>query len=538
MLQHVHPDATIIQTLSVGEAPFLAPGGEIPDDAQLQLLVRRNTPFPLGATCRYRGGVFEILIDPTDVERTINALGFHANAAEQIAKHDYAGAIASLQSLLELNPYCSSARIDLSQQHARCDRSDEALDELVEGLRIDPQNPDYYSAASFLLADTEAMLPVAERYAVKAIELDTRVSLADYVLGNIAGQRQDYATAIRHFDRVLELHPGASIAHHGKGLSLLHMGRFKSAATEFEKFFTASRGTVHDSEFMEDTQGMYLACCVHLEKRTRPARSKAAKREMARVEAELGWCVELREDPEVGPKDFAPTIIWRNGIPPGTVIIRGQRLELDDPDFLLHSLMEIRIETRARQRQKQKHGLLPTLREQAEHIAANCREPQNSVADELGPEERDMLSVSRRGLCASAISEPHDWLIAARMLREFPVCKWGLLFLVHKAVKSLIQGCADEMFEELFAPDIRAAYTAMVGASALMLADFSNGALDLTAACRKFPVWSRSVHIADHWKNRVEGKFKPGDEAGLIDEIAAIAGFIADRQVVTQGRLI
>ena len=399
------------------------------------------------------------------------------------------------------------------------------------------RKPDYYAAASYLLACTETMLPVAESYATKAIELNTRVPLADYVLGNIAGQKGDHHAAIRHFDRVLELHPGTYIASHGKGLALGCMGRFKSAATEFEKFFAASRGMVFDSDFIEDSQGMYREYCAHLEKRTRAARGKAVKREMARVEAELGWCVELREDdPEVGPNSFAPTIIWRNHIPPGTVIIRGQSLELDDPDFLLCNLLEIRIETLAHQ--KQKHGRCPTLRQQAAHIAANCSEPQGSLSDELGSEEREILYTTRRNVCASAISEPLDWLIVARLIREFPACKWGLMFRMHEAVKLQIELCGDEMFWELFAPDIRTAYMAMVGAGALILEDLSNGALDLTAGCRQLPAWSRSVHIADHWKNRVEGRFKPGDEAALINEIAAIAGFIKGTQILTQGRLI
>jgi hypothetical protein len=536
MLRPVHADAVIIQTFTVGEAPYLAPGGQIPDDVLLHRLVCRNLPFPQELTCRYRNGFFEISADPAKCLRLREAIKSHVALIGQTCEKNDDEVIASLRRLLSFNPFFERARIDLSQMLVEGGQADEALDELVEGLRIDPDNPAYYASASFLLTRTEAMRTVAERYASKAIELNTCGALADYVLGYIALDNDDAARAVRHFDRMLELEPNACIAHYGKGQALGRMGRFKNAAAEFEKFFMAARGATLAREFVETSQGMYLECCSHLEKRTREAREKAAKREMARLEAELGWCVELREnDPGEASNTSTPTIVWRNHIPPGTVIIQGPRSVLDRPDFVLRNLLEIRIETLAHRQNKSCPR--PTLRQQAAAIAVTCGESQICLPDECDLKEREEFFASQRDLCATVIFEPVNWLIDTRILKDWPLFKWLRLLTFHDAVQLQLQACGDEAFGELMAPSARTALMAMLGAGALILADLSNGALDLTEVCRRLPVWSRCLHIRDHWKNRVERKFKPGEEAALIDEIATIAGFITDRKILTQGRL-
>jgi hypothetical protein len=109
--------SAIIQTLTVEEARFLAPNGLIPDDGLLQKLARRNLVFPLESKCRYRDGVFEILVEPDDFQKTTDAIQSHLVSRRSVGRMRSAGMDLGLKFASE--PIRSTPRLSSGKRRWR-----------------------------------------------------------------------------------------------------------------------------------------------------------------------------------------------------------------------------------------------------------------------------------------------------------------------------------------------------------------------------------------------------------------------------------
>jgi len=505
---------------------FLSLENVITDEDRLQVLCRRQMPFPVEVQYQISEGRFMILMDCDDQPKLDEAGASYYEATTHIEQNHPAEAIPFLRRLLELNPYFMQGRMDLVLLLYKLEQTEESLDEIVEGLRIDPEIPEYYALAAVQLPETAEMTPTRKHCTSKAIEHGTSDPMVFYVMGTIALDEGNFPEALRHYDAMLTLPKGKVLAHYGRAHTFNHMGRFKSAAAELETFFSMSLNHVPDDYVMPTARSWYLFCCSQLAKRTEAARLRLARRELARIEAECGWSIEVQEAASEAESSTLPNgLLWQSRDRPGSVVIRGPREAIESPDFLLTHALEIRVETLP-----SGPRVLQNLRQQAARMARNsCKIPDRF---ETGSEEFDvakqMLELME-SFCAAALYNPVKWQILSRILRDFPIFKWSCLINLHDNAERNLELLEITEIRDLMTPDGYTRFLALLGADALFLLDISGGAMDFTPCYRKQPAWSRSLGIIDHWKNRTESNFKHGDETALLHEIAARAGFTKGR---------
>ncbi len=119
-------------------------------------------------------------------------------------------------------------------------RWDEAAAEYHKILDINPMLPGIHARLGRALLSKPHPSPTDVEQAKKnfqeELEIDPRNTAAEYVLGQLAADSGDFATAIRHFSRASELDSSFSEAFLGLGTALNSAKRFSEAILPLEKY--------------------------------------------------------------------------------------------------------------------------------------------------------------------------------------------------------------------------------------------------------------------------------------------------------------
>lgn len=118
-------------------------------------------------------GVLKMNVQEDWLDQFRDAESRFEEASELINRGKPDEALPMLVRLLEFNPYHSRTRLALAEALGDLGRAADALDELIEGLRIDPENGDFYCYALRYFPDSDQMAAAEERYARMAVELGT-----------------------------------------------------------------------------------------------------------------------------------------------------------------------------------------------------------------------------------------------------------------------------------------------------------------------------------------------------------------------------
>ncbi|TLY19830.1 MAG: tetratricopeptide repeat protein [Nitrospirae bacterium] len=163
-----------------------------------------------------------------------------------VAQPDGAPPIEGRLEAVRKNPTDPRARLELGVAYAQAEEYDLAMAELVEAIKLNPENRDNLSARAnyhlglVLLALDRASLAVnAFREALRLGWKDAAVYLA---LGQALAGQGKFEAAIAQYDEALRLAPGAIEAHAGLGLALEGSGRVDEAIAQYELYLQSASG--------------------------------------------------------------------------------------------------------------------------------------------------------------------------------------------------------------------------------------------------------------------------------------------------------
>ena len=161
-----------------------------------------------------------------------------------VAQPDGAPLIEERLEAVHKNPTDPRARLELGVAYAQAGEYDLAMAELVEAIKLNPENRDNLSARAnyhlglVLLAIDRAGLAVnAFREALRLGWKDAAVYLA---LGQALTGQGKFGEAIAQYDEALRLAPGAIEAHAGLGLALEGSGRVDEAIAQYELYLQSA----------------------------------------------------------------------------------------------------------------------------------------------------------------------------------------------------------------------------------------------------------------------------------------------------------
>ena len=142
------------------------------------------------------------------------------------------------------------------------DRNDEAMklygevEERAIGLGLAKEHASIFYRLGNLY-QLQGMADTALKYYSKALELDSQHYLACNNTGKICLERGDYAEAIEHLSRALEIKPSFAIGHYNRGLAVLKLGKTDADALRqvLEDFLVAGKAGPAGFAIGRDVEG-------------------------------------------------------------------------------------------------------------------------------------------------------------------------------------------------------------------------------------------------------------------------------------------
>jgi tetratricopeptide (TPR) repeat protein len=114
---------------------------------------------------------------------------------------------------------------------------DEAAAEYRKILEADPKLPDiHYRLGRILLSKQPPAVEEAKKEFETELQIDSANASAEFMLGDIARQAQQWDEAIQHFSRAQKLDPGFEEAYLGLGMALNAAGKYSEAVGPLETY--------------------------------------------------------------------------------------------------------------------------------------------------------------------------------------------------------------------------------------------------------------------------------------------------------------
>ena len=114
---------------------------------------------------------------------------------------------------------------------------DEAAAEYRKILEADPKLPDiHYRLGRILLSKQPPAVEEARKEFETELQIDPANASAEFMLGDIARQAQQWDQAIQHFSRAEKLDPGFQEAYLGLGMALNAAGKYSEAVGPLETY--------------------------------------------------------------------------------------------------------------------------------------------------------------------------------------------------------------------------------------------------------------------------------------------------------------
>ena len=449
-------------------------------------------------------------------------------------------AIPLLQKILSINPYLQDARTQMVQIIAKTEGPSVAMDELLDGLRLDPENDYYHVTAAYLLCEEPENHETAIRFLDSGLRLGADYPLAIFMQGMLAFKEGKHEEALAHFGRIREDDSLRMYRHFGLARVFSELGRHRETMREIEILIAHGYDFVPDERFRGLMQYLYLKTCEELLDDVEPL-MRVARRELDALEVELGWSVatmELAEEVFEDPYSLEsplPSLRWISEDRPGEVLLAGTSAELSDPQFLLLHAQEIRMETPIRKKRGIRHLRDMCLK------ASDGMEMTNGAAVPFDGDERERAAfiAQARHFLACELFKPLAWLARTRILERWPEESSAEIIASCCSCHARMaeDGCLDEFLATL-SPEVGYAIRALCGADALFLRHITRGVMDATPAYRANAAWLCSLAVFDHWKILVEAKALPDLEERLLRETAILVGITPGTLPPVQGRLL
>jgi predicted Zn-dependent protease len=224
----------------------------------------------------------------------------HDPAVLYLAAHVYSDlSTRATQELMVTNP----GSVEVHQLNAESleIRGDwqHALEEYRAVATRDPDRPGiHFRIARLILSQpkTDATFPEATTELVAELKIDPHNAGAEYVLGEIARQQEQWPEAIEHFEKASKLDVGFADAYTGLGRSLLSAGRTEDAIVPLERAakLDPANPTTHYYAAIALTR---VGRKADSERETKLFNEATAKAQQTKNEVQLGILGPQRVDP-------------------------------------------------------------------------------------------------------------------------------------------------------------------------------------------------------------------------------------------------
>lgn len=182
-------------------------------------------------------GIATISLPENKSQQTDKGLSLFQEGVKEAEKGKYQRAIQLFRKTLNTLPNHTEARRNLAMAFLESGHPEEAKNHLIEVLRLNPNDKWSYLLMGNIFAKHEDNFHIAEKFYLKAYELDPKDS---YLLSNYAAlmmDRKKYKDAQNLFSEALSINPRYPNTYFGLALSFYQEGRNEMALITLEDMF-------------------------------------------------------------------------------------------------------------------------------------------------------------------------------------------------------------------------------------------------------------------------------------------------------------
>lgn len=493
--------------------------------AEIIDVIRRQFGYLPGAvSVEIRAGIATIQFEGASEDEQSEARRLLEKAAKRAKSGAFQKAKDIYTRVLELDPAMANARRDLAMTLFELGDMPAAKDQLIDALRLKPDDAWSYVVLGNIYLKQDRDLETAARFFTRALELKPSDPYALNSLAAVSRELGDTAKALRCFDEAIAAHPEFATARVGKALLFAADDKPAEVIELLDSMFGSAEVTDARSQpIFTEARNIYLGAQRELATARLSDVFKALETYKADVAALSGYPVKVRTESVPGQLSGMAQMAWKRGRDHHIVQVAEALPPPCAQHVEAHELTHIRLEALARERSRNRwFATTPASQELAiRSLSPDIKklERQSYAGDSITRVALDLVG----GLCGCIFNTPLDMWIETLLHRDMPLLRHAQFVSLHRLDGEALAATIHPEIRKLTPPKVLRALTALNGASALFLDDFTHGATDLWTHYERLDGASLAPRLFQLWKDRRDA-LQPGDEYELVDAFADLLG--------------
>jgi Tfp pilus assembly protein PilF len=503
-----------------GKTPVSKPDS----DAVSALAVKQFSFLPKPLTVLVEGENVSISFPEESAVAQAEAVRLAKRASQRAKEGNYGKAISLFKRVLDLMPSLHLARNDLAMAYVETGDVENAVNHLIEVLRLNPQDVNSWVVLANLYIRSKGDKETGEKFIRKALEISPDNAWALNSLAGLTYERGQPEEAIVLFEKAIAANPDFANSYYGQAMTHSKTGQPEKAMAVLERLFSRAKvQDVRSKPVFDGARNLFAKLQGELAERNQSEAFKLVQNYKAEVERLSGFPVRVRSGELEAGLGAVMQMAWKQRRDFHLLKLRASYPPHLTTHLESHELTHLKMEAEARQKGKNRFfASSPTTRETAlRSVGSDSRR-----WEKLGFTDGKIKQVSLNlieGLCQFLYNCPLDMLIEWNLYGSFPPLRPAQFLSVSLLAEEARKTNTHADVRQFTPRKILQASLALNGAYALFLEDLFHGAAEFAASYRREDAFVQSKKIWQHWQSRA-GQLGAGDEYALVDEFADMAG--------------
>ena len=493
----------------------------LPINEAIELIKQSYGFLSTAIDVKIENGIAIINLPEEKSKRIDEAVELFKRGNKKAQRGDYKSAIQLFKRTLEILPAHTDARRNLAMAYLESGNQDEALNHLIDVLRLNPKDVWGLLLLGNIYSKYKNDFDSAEPFYKKAYEINPH---DPYLLNNYAALKIDKGEieeSERMFRESIEADPRYPNSSFGLALLCKNQNKFSESLKVIEKFFSIS--PTEDSRakaVIKEIRSLYLQ--VHKKNAENEYESLMAfvHSRGNTVESITGFPVEFTEDNSLKGVTAKIKLAWKHHASRHQILYLPHTKEIL-PHILIHELEHILLEHEARIAKNNKTYL------QSEK---NRKGARSAISDDIlrliktgykEDEINDLVSLWIDGLVNQIYNNPLDMIVEKRIFDNYEILRSSQFVSLHKTQQDILQVITNDEIGKITPRIIYRSNQAMNCAYALFTDWLYNGATEYSVPFNSLDTYRIGQNLFNSYLQEYNN-LRPGDEYSLIRDFAKI----------------
>ncbi len=405
--------------------------GSIPEAEAIDLIKKTYGFLSDAVEVEIRGSIAWITFPEEKATKTAQAMKDYDRGVKRAECGEYKKAIELFKRTLSVLPNHTEARRNLAMAYLEDGNLEEARNQLIDVLRVDPKDIWGYLLLGNTYSRYENDFDAAEPFYKKAYEVNPKdpYLLTNYAVLMLETDRPE--EAIRMFDQAISADPKYPNSYLGLAHLYLRESRLDLVLSTLDRLFDESNSPdIRSKPVYEQARQLYLDANKVIAQQAHTSLMQFIRERQKLLEIKTGFPIEITQDDSLKMVSARTQMAWKHSRDHHRITYKNNRPEII-PHLLAHELEHISLEQEARESGKNKTFT---------STAANREGAIRSIKDDiyrlrnLGYDEDKLTAVIIEmvsGLINQLFNCPLDMVIEDRLFHNYEMQRASQFVSLH-----------------------------------------------------------------------------------------------------------